>query len=296
MRIGENRFLIDSSGRRVYSRLDVDQLRAMNREGISSATITLNDDDTHWVQRHVQHHLDVLQQRDSKMRWIDEGYWITIPICAIAMFWFRKGWVVRWISAGIAFFFLMQPCHAQSRFSWMDIWLTHDQQGRYYYQYGDFRKAADRFDDPLWRGIALAHAGDYEAALNVFSLSDTAEAWYNQGDALAHLKRYPDAIQAFQEALSKRPSWTEARENLALMKSLIPKPPPKKKNQEREEEANDPPDQVKFDELGKQGKKTVRLKLDPKKMEEIWMRNIQTTPADFLRRRFAMQAAQEHHP
>jgi Ca-activated chloride channel family protein len=297
IRIGENRFLTDSSGRRVYSRLDVDQLRSIDREGIPSATITLNDDDIRWVQRHVQHHLDLLQQRDSRMRWIDEGYWLTIPICAIAMFWFRKGWAVRGISAGIAFLFLMQPCEAQVQFSWMDIWLTHDQQGRYYYERGDFKKAAERFDDSQWRGIALAHAGDYEAALNAFALSDTAEAWYNQGNALAHLNRYADAVQTFQEALLKRPSWTEAQENLALMKSLIPKPPAKKKKQEEEEAPDIPPDQVKFDEKGKQGRKAIQqLKLDPKKMEEIWMRNIQTTPADFLRRRFAMQAVQERRP
>ena len=35
------------------------------------------------------------------------------------------------------------------------------------------------------------------------------------------------------------------------------------------------------------------LQLDPKKLEEIWMRNIQKSPAYFLRRRFAMQAARE---
>ncbi len=40
----------------------------------------------------------------------------------------------------------------------------------------------------------------------------------------------------------------------------------------------------------------MRMKLDPKKMAEIWMRNIQTTPAAFLRRRFATQAAEEREP
>lgn len=293
VRTGENRFLTDSAGRRVYSKLDIDQLRALNSAGIPTATMTLDDDDIHWVQRHVQHHLDLLQQRDSKMRWIDEGYWLTIPVCAIAMFWFRKGWVVRWAAIGIAFCSLHPPAHAQTRFTWMDLWLTHDQQGRYYFERNDFKKAAERFDDPIWRGISLAHAGDHEAALNSLALSDTAEAWYNQGDALAHLGRYKDASQAFQEALGRRPSWREAEENLALVKSLIPKPAKKKDEREEEEAPNLPPDQTKFDEKGKQGKKTVQVKLDPKKMEEIWMRNIQTSPADFLRRRFAMQAAQE---
>jgi Ca-activated chloride channel family protein len=293
IRTGENRFLTDSAGRRVYSKVDLSQLRAMNSSGIPSATITLDDDDIHWVQRHVQHHLDLLQQRDSKMRWIDEGYWLTIPICAIGVFWFRKGWVVRWVCIGVAFCSLHPPVHAQERFSWMDLWLTHDQQGRYYFERQDFKKAAERFDDPMWRGISLARTGDYEAALNSFALSDTADAWYNQGDALAHLGRYADAAKAFQEALARKPSWQEAEDNLSLVKSLIPKPPKKNDDQEEEEATNLPPDQTKFDEKGKHGNKTVQVKLDPKKMEEIWMRNIQTTPADFLRRRFAMQAAQE---
>jgi Ca-activated chloride channel homolog len=54
---------------------------------------------------------------------------------------------------------------------------------------------------------------------------------------------------------------------------------------------------MKFDKKAEQGKKTqMRIKLDPKKMADIWIRNIQTTPADFLRHRFAMQAAEKSHP
>jgi Ca-activated chloride channel family protein len=82
------------------------------------------------------------------------------------------------------------------------------------------------------------------------------------------------------------------------VESLIPKAKKKDKNEDQETAPNLPPDQIKFDEKGKQGKKTQiqEIKLDPKKMADIWMRNIQTTPADFLRRRFAIQAVQESHP
>jgi Ca-activated chloride channel homolog len=147
----------------------------------------------------------------------------------------------------------------------------------------------------MWKGFALARAQDYQDALNAFALDDSAEAWYNQGDALAHLGRYPEAAQAFQQALARRHPWIDAQKNLELVQSLIPKPKKKDKDQEQEMAPNLPPDQIKFDEKGKHGKsQTVQAKVDPKKMAEIWMRNIQTTPADFLRRRFAIQAAQEH--
>jgi Ca-activated chloride channel family protein len=296
VRISENRFLTDRTGRRVYTKLDVNALRSLKNMDIAATTLTLNDDDIQWIQRRIQHHLQAIQQGDSKTRWIDEGYWLTFPIAAVAVFWFRKGWTVRWTSTALAVIFVMPPATDGSRFSWMDLWLTHDQQGRYYYERGDYQKAAVKFEDPLWKGLALGHAGDYEDALNVFALSDSAEAWYNQGNALAHLGKYPEAVQAYQQALARRSPWPEAQDNLALVQSLIPKAKPKDKDKNEQETAPDlPPDKMQFDKKGEQGKKTL-IKMDPKKMADIWMRNIQTTPADFLRRRFEMQAAQESHP
>jgi len=297
VRTASNGFLTDRLGRRVYAKLDVNALRSLSQLDVAATTLTLNDDDIHWIQRRVQHHLQAVQQRDSKTRWINEGYWLMIPIAAIAVFWFRKGWTVRWPSAALAVVFVLPPSADQSRFSWTDLWLTHDQQGRYYFERGEYQKAAEKFEDPLWRGLSLARARDYESALNAFALSDSAEAWYDQGDALAHLGKYPEAVQAYQQALARRHPWPEAEENLALVESLISKPKANKDRKQEEEAPDLPPDQVKFDNKDKHGKETqVRAKLNPKKMAEIWMRNIQTTPADFLRRRFAAQAAKEPHP
>ncbi len=297
IRTSANGFLNDRLGRRVYAKLNVNALRSLSSIDVAATTLTLNDDDIHWIQRRVQHHLENIQQQNSKTRWIDEGYWLMIPIAAIAVFWFRKGWTVRWASAAVVFFVLPSPI-GSSGFSWLDLWLTHDQQGRYYFQKSEYEKAAARFDDPLWRGLAFARAGDYESALNAFALSDSAEGWYDQGDALAHLGKYPEAADAYQQALARRHPWREAEENLALVQSLIPKAKDKGKDKDQEQEIPPdlPPDQMKFDEKGKKGKKTQVQQLDPKKMADIWMRNIQTTPADFLRRRFAIQAAEERHP
>jgi Ca-activated chloride channel homolog len=297
VRTAGNGFLNDRTGRRVYAKLDINALRSLSRIDIAATTLTLNDDDIQWIQRHVQHHLEAVQQKNSKTRWIDEGYWLTFPIAAIAVFWFRKGWTVRWSSAALAVFFVLPPTSNPSRVSWLDLWLTHDQQGRYYFEKGDYQRASERFDDPVWRGLALVRAGEYDSALNSFALSDSAEAWYNQGDALAHLGKYPEAIEAYQQALTRRHPWAEAQENIALVQSLIPKAKDKDKDKEQQQEIPPdlPPDQMKFDDRAKKGTK-IQAQLDPKKMADIWMRNVQTTPADFLRRRFAIQAAQERRP
>ena len=136
-----NGFLTDHFGRRVYSKLDVNALRSLRRIDIAATTLTLNDDDIDWIQRRVQHHLQAVQQQNSKTRWIDEGYWLTIPIAAIAVLWFRKGWTVRW-TAALAVAFILPPTTDQSRFSWMDLWLTHDQQGRYYFERGELSEGS----------------------------------------------------------------------------------------------------------------------------------------------------------
>jgi Ca-activated chloride channel family protein len=300
VRLESGGFLTEATGARVYSKLDVAALRAMNSGGVPSSTLTLDDDDISWIQRHVQHHLHSVQQNENKTQWVNEGYWLTIPIALVAMFWFRKGWTVRWSTAALAITLIVSPLPqdnsqpASRGFNWLNLWLTPDQQGRYFFEKGRSEEAADHFEDPMWKGFALAHSGRYEDALNEFAISDSADAWFNQGDALAHLRKYPEAAHAFHEALARRSPWPVAQENLDLVTSLIP---PEKKNDQQEEDAPEiPPDKVQYDDKGKKATKKVQLaQTDPAKLADIWMRNIQTTPADFLKRRFAMQAAQEKH-
>jgi len=80
---------------------------------------------------------------------------------------------------------------------------------------------------------------------------------------LAHFNRYPEAVHAYQQALAQRPSWQEARDNLELIQSLIPKAKKKK----TEVPPNLPPDEIKSDEKGKNGKrsKTQQAKSRPGK-------------------------------
>ncbi len=105
---GPNRFL-EVNGRRVFAKLDINALRSLSKFDIDAITLTLDDDDIQWIQRRVQHHLQTVQQKDAKTRWIDEGYWLTIPVAALAVFWFRKGWTIRWTSAALAVVIVLPP-------------------------------------------------------------------------------------------------------------------------------------------------------------------------------------------
>src|SRR5262249_28342073 len=67
------------------------------------------------------------------------------------------------------------PAHA-AEWRLADLWATSDQQGRYFFERGDYRTAAARFADPMWRGVACYRAADYGCAIDAFTRVDSPEA------------------------------------------------------------------------------------------------------------------------
>jgi Ca-activated chloride channel family protein len=286
VKTGKDTFLSDANGQRVFSRLDTEALRRLkNDTPVSVATVTLDDSDVQWIQHNIQTHLQQ-KQMTSDLRWRDMGWYLTLPIALLSVLWFRRGWTIRWISVLLLGFTLTTPDSANAA-DWhlANAWLTADQQGQLAYLRGDYAAAAQHFTDPMWQGIALYRAGHYDEAVDAFSRIDSAESYYNQGNALAHAGLLPAAVASYQAALKRKPDWVEAKKNLALVQALIPPVDPD------EQQANEPnmaPDQIQFDDKGKQGKRgQINL---AQENAEMWMRNIQTTPAQLLQRKFQLEA------
>ncbi|MDW6022887.1 VWA domain-containing protein [Mesorhizobium sp. BAC0120] len=289
IKIGEGRFLTDSSGARVFAKMDVSQLQKLQSQtGVQVATVTLDDSDVGWIKRRIQSHLEQ-SQGEGNSRWRDLGWWLTIPVALLGALWFRRGWSVHWASGILLGFALVMPGQSYAQTSpFMGMWLTHDQQGRLAFENGDYRGAAADFDDPMWRGVAHYRAGEFAEAVDAFAQIDSAESYYNEGNALAHLDRLPEAAQSYLQALKRRPDWPEAKDNLGIIQKLIAD-----REKEDKDQAQDPnlkPDQIQFDEKGKKGKEgTVNL---AEQSAEMWMRNIQVTPTDLLARKFAIEASE----
>ena len=184
------------------------------------------------------------------------------------------------------------PAPAQSSdFEFMNLWMTPDQQGRYYFENGNYDEAAKRFKDPLWKGVSYYADGDFEAAIGEFAKVNTPEGYFNLGNAYAHNKNYEHAVKCYDTALKLSPDYHEVRINRDIVQALIEK---KKKEEDEQEQQGDPsfePDEIKFDEKGKKGKKgeIEQSMFTEEQIAEMWMRNIQTSPADFLRMKFAIQ-------
>jgi Ca-activated chloride channel homolog len=173
------------------------------------------------------------------------------------------------------------------------LWLTPDQQGRYDFERGNYAAAAERFQDPLWKGIAYYRSKNFVAAAEQFARVDTPEGFFDLGDARARSEHLEQAVTSFEEALRRKPDYNTAKENRDLIQSLIQKRKAKEKDQEPPEgqEPTFNPDEIKFDEKGKKGKKGEidQAELSAEQIQQVWMRRLQTTPSDFLRFKFAAE-------
>lgn len=287
VKLSKGEYLTNAAGGRVIARMDVEGLKRLKSEaGVQLATVTMDDQDVRWIAGHAQAHLEQAQA-EASTRWQDAGWWLVIPIAVLGALWFRRGWTIRW-TAAILLAALVLPVPRAEAAGWKftDLWLTPDQQGRLAFERGDYARAADLFDDAMWKGVSLYRAGKYGEAVDAFAGIDTAEAWFNQGDALAHLGRLPQAAASFREALKKRPDWAEAKANLKLIEEAIAKQD--SDDQESNEKA-ETADQVVFDDKAKKGKRG-EVDVGGQQSQEMWMRNIQVTPTDLLARRFSIEA------
>jgi Ca-activated chloride channel family protein len=138
----------------------------------------------------------------------------------------------------------------------------------------------------MWKGVALYRTGHFEDALDAFAAVDTAESWYNQGNTLLHLGKFEEAVAAYRKATERRKDWPEAQADLVIAERLLKEQ--QEKEQEQPQEPNEKPDSVQFDDKGKQGKEgQINI---AEQTSEMWMKNIQVSPADLMARKFAMEA------
>lgn len=291
LRRAGGRIATDASGRTLHAQLDKAVFERLSSEAdIPVASVTLDDSDLRWVQRRAQRHMQAVQQADAQLRWKEYGYWLVFPIAVLAALWFRKGTVVRWAAVALLAVALGAPDtgHAAS-FRFADLFLTADQQGRWHFERHDFAEAAQRFKNPLWKGLSFYRSGDYSAALEQFARLDTPDAYFLIGNCQAHLHDFPRAVAAYDYALKVRPDFPQAAANRKLVADLIPK---KKKDEQGEDAPALPPDDFKFDEKGKHGKtKQMSSEVLRKQTAAMWMRNLKISPTDFLRQKFEIEAA-----
>ncbi|WP_158931031.1 tetratricopeptide repeat protein [Acidisphaera sp. S103] len=173
---------------------------------------------------------------------------------------------------------------------WAGIWASPDQRGRRLFDRGRYADAAETFLDPMWIGAALMKAGNFKDAAGDFGGVDTAEAAYDQGNALVMLGRYDDAVGRYDRALALRAGWSDAAANREIARLRADRVRAKGADPNG---MHQKPDSVVYDKTKKDQRPPdtadATVPMSDQEIRMLWLKRVQTRPADFLRARFVFQ-------
>jgi Ca-activated chloride channel family protein len=178
--------------------------------------------------------------------------------------------------------------------TWSGLWRTPEQQAQRLMDDADFAGAAPGFRSPMRQGAAWYRAGEFENAEQAFARDASAEAEYNRGNCLIMQGKYTAAVERFDRALELRPNWSDAIVNRDIAAARI-----------LNDQGGDMGDQklgadeMRFDrKKGQDGQETKLTGDEPvsdNAMQAMWLRRVQTKPADFLRAKFSYQYSQDRN-
>jgi Ca-activated chloride channel family protein len=225
-------FVNDRSGNVVIARLDRADLRSLAEAGGGKytelgATASVSE---LWLEQGGSE----FARRDDALgeRWKDAGPWLVLLLLPLALAGFRRG--LFFVIPLLLLNGLAIPGKAHADW-WDDTWQTKDQQAYQALAQEDAARAAALAQDPELSGEAWFRSGEYSNALDAWTQGDSADALYNQGNALAHLGEYDAAIAAYDQALSIQPGNADAVHNRAVVEQM--------KEQEEQEQQQQEGDQ-----------------------------------------------------
>lgn len=262
--------------------------------GADVIRVSIDGADIARLERRIETRFQAAQGDAFGTQWRDEGYWLLPLLALLSLLWFRRGTTVAWVLA-LCITFQVGPSRAEETSRLASLWLTPDQQGRLAFDRGDYQAAKTLFADPMWRGISAYRAYDFIAAAEEFSRVDTLEGKFALGNAQAQNHAYEKALKIYDEVLKAEPGNAAAKTNRAIVQAALDAQEEKRRKQEQNAAA--PPDlkadEMRVDPKQKGGK---RITVTPQDVTtagaaEAWMRQVQTSPADFLKMKFAIQAA-----
>lgn len=175
---------------------------------------------------------------------------------------------------------------------------TPDQKAYRDYARGDYESAAAQFSDPMWKGVALFKQGEFKQSALVFAGIGTAEAAFNRGNALLMQGQYTEAAASYTRALEDRPGWDDAISNREIAEGRAARL--------RQEGGDMTGGMLSADEIvfntGKSSPSAGEEQTDggepisAAEINAVWLRQVQTKPADFLSAKFAYQYATRPAP
>lgn len=256
--------------------------------GVTTVPVSVDDGDLRAVNRALASSLARAGAAEGRLQ--DDGWLFAIPAALLLLAWFRRGTTLHWTMLAGAMIFAPE---AQAG-PLADLFWTPDQQGARAYAARQYPEAADSFSDPEWKAVALIRDGRYDEAAKLLEPLRSRNAQFNRGVALVRGRNYQGAVAAFTAALELDPTDREAQENLDLTRRIIAYLEEAREDEDPQiNNADNAADGV-VDDLTSDKGQTMRITGGTGLSEDAadqWMRQVQTKPADFLKSRFAIEAA-----
>ena len=122
---------------------------------------------------------------------------------------FRRGFLFSILMLGLSFSMMMNP-QITHGFEWKDLWLNDNQKAEDLFSKGEHQEAAEVFDHQEWKGISFYRSGEHEKALQAWKKDNSIRSLFNQGNSLAKLSRYEEAIESYDQDLEEKPDHSDA--------------------------------------------------------------------------------------
>ena len=240
IRTSDGSFLTDQNGAMVVPTLNRNVLQSLvNRVNGRYHDIQLSDADLAYLltENTLLDNEELTEVEEEFDVWNEAGPYLlllVLPLCALS---FRKGWLFTTFLAFVINLHL--PSKNALAFEWIDLWKTKDQQAAEAFADENHELAASLFEQTGWRGAANYRAKNYESAIASFSTTDTADGHYNRGNALALAGNLPEAIAAYDVAISRDPEHADAIYNKEIVERLLEEQESEQgENQEGENQEN----------------------------------------------------------
>lgn len=297
-----------------YTLMDEASLRELAESaGGYYQSLSTDKRDVSLINYRIKNHL--LFVDDEQRPWIDSGYYLIFPILLLSLLWFRRGWslssaAVLLLGFGLATTSSEKAIAEQLTDSqlpqenallqgFVDLWFTRDQQARYYFERGNYQRAAQLYSRPMSRGVALYLNEQFTEAAEVFASVSSDNALFNQANALAHAQQYIQAVERYSELLNRMPEHEAAAKNRRIIQTLIDDINRMSESQRAEpgeanRELGDAPqraDGAEQQTLEKQAQLQFSAEqiLTDQRIQQQWMKQVQQDPARFLAVKFQMQ-------
>ena len=222
IRTSDGSFLTDQNGAMVVPSLNRNVLQSLvNRVNGRYHDIQLSDADLAYLltENTLIDNEKLTEVEEEFDVWNEAGPYLlllVLPLCALS---FRKGWL---FTTFVAFIINLHiPSKNAMAFEWIDLWKTKDQQAAEAFANENHELAASLFEKTGWRGAANYRAKNYESAITSFSATDSADGHYNRGNALALAGNLPEAIAAYDVAISRDPEHSDAIYNKEIVERLL---------------------------------------------------------------------------